>query len=159
MKITKEVEDYLSGLDVALQQNAICKARTIYCLNWYSRKANFYKLIYQTLSIINISVPLLSSFIIAFYPNQDLLVAILSALASFCASLLSLWGAKDKWTNYRNAAEFLKSHYTLYLLQANPYNTAERDSLYLNTIEAQMQNFHSSWIQSQKNSNDTEKSV
>ncbi|MBQ2902349.1 MAG: DUF4231 domain-containing protein [Agathobacter sp.] len=154
MKNTKETNDYLSGLTPSFSQNPICKARTIYCLNWYSKNACLYKFIYYALSIINIIVPLLSSLIISFAPAQDKLVAVLSAIASFCASLLSLWGAKDKWTNYRSVAEFIKMHYALYLSQAEPYNTPNSDSLYLNTIEQKMQNTHSHWENTQNNKDD-----
>lgn len=152
MKLTKEVQEYLDGLNDTLHKNTICKTRTIYSLNWYSKKANFYKYTYYTLSLINIVVPLSSTVIISFFPSEDILVAVLSALASFAASLLSLLGAKDKWTNYRNGAEFLKSQYTLYLSHAAPYNTIESDSLYMTTIETQMQTFHANWMQSQKTS-------
>ena len=158
MKNTKETDKFFKSLtDLSMPQD-ICRARTIYCLNWYSQKATLYKNIYHILSIINIAAPLLSSVIISISPQKDLLVAILSAIASFCASLLSLFGAKDKWTNYRTTAEFIKTQYTLYLSKSTPYNIKNSDasSLYLNTIETQMQNIHSHWVNFQNNTEHTD---
>lgn len=88
---------------------------------------------------------------------KDVLVAVLSAVATFCASLLSLFGAKDKWTNYRTAAEFIKTQYTLYLSQSAPYNIKSSDaiSLYLNTIESHMQNTHTHWMNAQNDASET----
>lgn len=158
MKNTKETNEFLKDLTLSTTPQNICKARTVYCLNWYSRKANFYKQMYHGLSIINIAAPLLSSIIISLAPEKDTLVAVLSAIATFCASLLSLFGAKDKWTNYRTAAEFIKTQYTLYLSQSAPYNIKSSDatSLYLNTIESHMQNTHAHWVNVQNDATETD---
>lgn len=153
MKNTKEVNDYLTNLTPTSTPHPICQARTIYCLNWYSRKSVFYKTLYYILSIINIIVPLLSSILVITSDEQDMIAAILSSLVSFSASMLSLYCAKDKWTNYRTVAEFIKSHYVLYLSKSAPYHDNNRDSLYLNTIEAKMENVHMHWVNVQNNTN------
>lgn len=157
MKNTKETDEFLKNLTLSTLPHNVCKARTVYCLNWYSRKACFYKQMYHCLSIINIAAPLFSSIIISLAPEMDVLVAVLSAVATFCASLLSLFGAKDKWTNYRTAAEFIKTQYTLYLSQSAPYNIKSSDaiSLYLNTIESHMQNTHTHWMNAQNDASET----
>uniref|UniRef100_UPI0040565F65 DUF4231 domain-containing protein n=1 Tax=Agathobacter sp. TaxID=2021311 RepID=UPI0040565F65 len=150
MKHTTEIKEYLEHLDSNQPSENNCIVRTCYCLNWYSKKANWYKFLYHLFSIINVAVPLISSILITHFDGMELYVAILSAITSFSASLLSLLKVHEKWTNYRTAAEYLKKQYMLYITKTEPYDKlATRDSLYLSDIEKFMNDIHSKWYELQ----------
>lgn len=154
MHYTKEIKEYLEGLDRNQSSEKNCIARTYYCLNWYSKKANKYKIYYYIFSIINVAVPLISSILITQFENMELYVAILSAITSFSASLLSLLKIHEKWTNYRTAAEYLKRQFVLYITKTEPYDKIETcDFLYLKDIEVFMSDVHSKWCELQNNEN------
>lgn len=152
MGYTKETKAFLKNLGYNLPQKSICEAHTLYCLNWYSQKAVFYKFFYYVLCIMNISAPLASSLLLTYF-ELDFISTILSALTSFSASLLSLYHVRDKWTNYRTTAEYIKEQYVLYLVQSPPYNTAECHIIYLNTLQNHMRNTHSHWLHTQNDTN------
>lgn len=149
MKNTKEINSFLNGIDYNMPSHSICKSHTLYCLNWYSRKAIFYKHLFYILSLINIVAPLISS-ILYTNLNKNLLGTILASITSLSASLLSLYNVHDKWINYRDAAEFIKSQFILYVLKAEPYHSDNCHALYLIEIEKYMAQIHTNWYSTQK---------
>lgn len=156
MRYSNEVKTFLDGLYYGLSPQIICEKRTIYCLNWYAKKAIHYRFLFFLLSIMNIAAPLISGLLLT-YLNKGFISTILSALTSLSASLLALFNVRDKWTSYRSAAEYIKQQYTLYIIKAAPYHTSECHSIYLSTIEDYMANVHSHWyrVQTTELSKDT----
>lgn len=148
MYYSKETKTFFDGLNYEITPKTICRNRTIYCLNWYSRKAIFYKNFFYILSVINIAAPLISSLLTTYF-EMNIIGATLSALTSFSASLLALFNVRDKWTNYRSATEYIKNQYILYLANAAPYNVDACHTLYLATIEEYMVKVHSHWYHTQ----------
>ncbi|MBO5055719.1 MAG: DUF4231 domain-containing protein [Lachnospiraceae bacterium] len=148
MYYNKEITHFFNELAYNLPPQVVCQKRTLYCLNWYTKKAIFYKKLFFILSIINISAPIISGLLLN-YSKMELPSAILSALTSFSASLLALCNVRDKWTNYRTAAEYIKKEYTLYMAKIKPYNTENCHAIYLTSIEGYMESIHSHWYNAQ----------
>ena len=59
-----EFEDFSSLIEYGGTPEQICYHRTMNCLEWYIRKAIFYKRIFYLLSMVNLLLPLLSTAIV-----------------------------------------------------------------------------------------------
>ena len=77
------------------------------------------------------------------------IASLLMIIASFSASILSVTGAQNKWTRYRNAAEFLKSQRTRYLCEKQFCDSkhADLDKKYLDIIEEFMADINKQWME------------
>lgn len=157
MSEKKECMKYIDSLDYKADPRIICKLRTRYCVEWYTRKAVKYKNIFLFLSIVNVAVPQISA-IFALQGKCSVVSAILASLVSFSTALLALLNVKERWTAYRSAAENIKRQYTLYCIQAPPYQGEEAHRLYLQMLEEGMAEEHGRWIAQQRD-NSTSKNV
>lgn len=123
----------------------VCDMWTEYCLQWYSEKAIKNKRRFYFFSIVSIVCPLLNTVETVWFDCAKIAV-ILSSLTALSSALLALFNARDKWNNYRSAAEFIKNEYMLYQAYAAPYGNEEnRDEIYLKTIGDFMQKTHKKW--------------
>lgn len=127
----------------------ICSLRTENSLEWYMRKAIFYKRMFYILSIINMGVPLLSTVIMSWDPKTKAGI-VLAAVTSFSASLLALYDMREKWLMYRTAAEYIKSQYCLYCGKVFPYDGEDAHEKYLLLLEKYMASVHIQWYGLQK---------
>lgn len=157
MSEKKECMKYIDSLDYKADPRAICKLRTRYCVEWYTRKAVTYKNIFLFLSIVNVAAPQISA-IFALQGKCSVASAILASIVSFSTALLALLNVKERWTAYRSAAENIKRQYTLYCIQAPPYQGEEAHRLYLQMLEEGMAEEHGRWIAQQRD-NSTSKNV
>lgn len=157
MSEKKECMKYIDSLDYKADPATICRLRTRYCVEWYTKKAIEYKYIFLFLSIVNVAVPQVSA-IVALQGNCSVASAILASLVSFSTALLALLNVKERWTAYRSAAENIKRQYTLYCIQAPPYQGEETHRLYLQMLEEGMAEEHGRWIAQQRD-NSTSKNV
>lgn len=124
----------------------ICTNRTKYALKWYIKKAILNKWIFYILTSISIASPLLSTVLVQVCKDgKELVTVILAAMTTLATSVLAMTNARMKWDNYRSAAEFLKTEYTLFQARVEPYNGEDRTSVYLNKIEDSMKQTHSKW--------------
>lgn len=80
---------------------------------WYDKKANKYKKWYLILTVssiaVNATIPILSTFV----TNStfvSLCIAILSATAGVCTSILALNKFHELWIKYRYNCELMKHH-------------------------------------------------
>lgn len=104
-------------------QEGIVKDRTVYLLNWYSKKAEFYKRITYFATLFSVLIPalitLLNSGILgAVLPkctSEQFWTIVLSALSSLGAGLYAFIQSKDHWIRYRMTAEVLKRETILFL--------------------------------------------
>lgn len=151
MREQKECMHYIDSLKYGGRKEDICKFRTRYCIEWYSRKAITYKRAFIILSIINVAIPQIST-IVVLQSDCSLTSAIMSAIVSVSASLLALLNVKDRWTSYRTAVEFIKKQYTLYCVRAVPFQGDDAHSIYLNMIEQYMTEEHGHWVDMQRES-------
>lgn len=157
MSEIKECMIYIDSLDFKADPAAICRLRTRYCVEWYTKKAVEYKYIFLILSIVNVAVPQISA-IIALQGMCNLASAIMASIVSFSTALLALLNVKERWTAYRSAAENIKRQYTLYCMQAPPYHGEEAHRLYLQVLEKGMAEEHGRWIARQRD-NSTSKNT
>lgn len=149
MNEKKECMDFIEALGQAASPKEICRLRTQYCLEWYTRKAIKYKYIFLILSIVNIAIPQISTIVII--EGECILAsAVMSAIVSFSAALLALLNVRERWTAYRSAAENIKRQYTLYCLQTSPYQGEEAHLRYLQVLEQGMAEEHKHWVGLQK---------
>ncbi|MCM1191841.1 MAG: DUF4231 domain-containing protein [Butyrivibrio sp.] len=150
MREKKECMIYIDSLEYGANPETICRLRTRYCVEWYSKKAARYKNIFIVLSIINIAIPQVST-IVALNGHVSIISAILTSLVSFSTALLALLNVKERWTAYRAAAENIKRQYTLYCIQAPPYQGDEAHRRYLQMLEQGMAEENGRWIAQQQN--------
>ena len=149
-----ETKTFFNQIQYGKKPEEICCLRTQNCLEWYVRKAIYYKYMFYILSIINLALPLLSALIIVFNEKSNM-GAILAAIASLSASLLALYNARDKWTNYRTAAENIKKQYSLYCGKVAPYDDENAHTRYLLMLEQYMSEVHLQWYNTQKKDTST----
>ena len=149
MNEKKECMRYIDSLDYKADPWTICRLRTRYCVEWYTKEAIKYKNVFLFLSIVNVAVPQISA-IIALKGKCNVVSAILASLVSFSTALLALLNVKERWTTYRSAAENIKRQYTLYCIQAPPYQGEEAHRRYLQMLEEGMAEEHGRWLSQQR---------
>lgn len=149
MNEKKECMTYIDSLEFGADPGTICRLRTRYCVEWYTKKAVKYKSIFIFLSIVNVAVPQISA-IFALKGKCSFATAIMASLVSFSTALLALLNVKERWTAYRAGAENIKRQYTLYCIQAPPYQGEEAHRLYLQILEQGMAEEHGRWIAQQR---------
>jgi len=89
--------------------------------------------------------PLINVILASCQADMNMAIVILSSITSLATSLLAITNARQKWENYRSAAEFLKREYTLFQARVGLYGEEQRVSAYLNTIEDFMNKVHVNW--------------
>lgn len=151
MREQKACMKYITSLKFGESKEEICKQRTLYCIDWYTRKAILYKRLFILLSIVNVAIPQIST-IVVLVNKCPLFSAVLSAVVSFSTALLALLNVKDRWTSYRSTAEIIKRQYTLYCVQAPPFHGDDAHIIYLDMIEQYMAEEHGHWREAQKKS-------
>lgn len=149
MSEQKKCEEFIQKLECAAAPKEICKIRTQYCIEWYTRNAVKYKCLFFILSIVNIAIPQIST-LVMLGGGGAIFSATMSSIVSFSAALLALLNVRDRWTSYRSAAENIKREYTLYCSRTAPYQGDEAHLLYLQTLEQSMAEEHRHWIDLQK---------
>ena len=154
MREWKNVQSLFS-VDKAPEE--ICRLRTEYSMEWYIRKSVFNKRLYYTFSFLGILCPLINVVLASCEADMNMAIVILASLTSLATSLLALTNARQKWENYRSAAEFLKREYTLFQARVGLYGGEQRVSVYLNTIEDFMSKVHVNWQKNFKTNKDKKK--
>lgn len=156
MSIKKEFESINEKLYPEDTKNSTVKNQNIrirfeQSVKWYIKKANYNKMMFYFLSILEIVFP---GIIIILNCASDywelpykLIITILSVLSTFTASMLSLFKFHKKWMHYRFVAETLQTQFSLYLGQVGAYNETEdnRDKLFVSITEEIMRNELFDW--------------
>lgn len=138
----KEVKNYL--LNDSTDQQAVCKERTEYCLNWFIKRACLHKTLFYIFTIISTACPLLSSVILVCI-DCKLLTIILTSITTMSGTLLAMFNCRGNWDNYRSTAEYLKKEYCLYKGMVSPYDGKDREEKYLMNIEEFMGQTNKKW--------------
>ena len=123
----KECE-YVDKLDERLKAHG-CSPFVCQYIVWYIKHAQMSKILFYVLSISAIAAPLISSVLTIVL--QSIFISILSAVSSFCVSLLSLTQCQKRWLLYRSTSEKLKMISEMYLARgdfsSNAYETFVKD--------------------------------
>lgn len=121
------------------------------CLEWYIRKACFYKRLYYILmsaiGICPLVVAALSGLSSSGYAQVQIVVIVLSLVASVSAFLVNMLRAQEKWTEYRVSAEYLKRERSRFLNEVlrDGANAEKIQSDFLQKIEAYMADENREW--------------
>ena len=111
-------KNYLN--DDSAEHVTFIENRILKSITWYDMKAAKYKKCYVLLTsssiVINAGIPILSA-----YTNLTLLVAVLSACAGVCTSILALNKFHELWIKYRYNCEVLKHHLYSYYASVCDY--------------------------------------
>lgn len=152
----KETRIFINTLEYGMCKEDICRIRTRYCVEWYTRKAIQYKYLFRFLSVFNILLPQISA-IAVLWCQCSIVSTIMTALVSVFTALLALLNVKDKWTSYRSAAEYIKRQYSLYCIKEPPFQGDDAHGIYLSMLEQYMTEEHSHWKEMQKKEYSEEK--
>lgn len=125
-----------------------------YCLKWYISHACKLKFIFYCTTFSGAVCPLLAAIINTVSPhihNNGLIwpLGIISAFSGISVIILNATRAQEKWTRYRDAAEFLKRQRTDFQYERG--NLSAEDDIYnlgkkyLNIIENYMEEENNKW--------------
>ena len=131
--------------------NNLAKKRIEHLLDWYIRKANFYKNLFYALSfsliVINALIPVLTNIKIE---NKDIIISIMSSVATIITSSLTLFTMKDTWFRYRDNAESMKSECIKFTHKIGVYEDGN-ESVIIENIEQIVKNERSLWEETKFN--------
>lgn len=131
--------------------NKLAKKRIEHLLDWYIRKANFYKNLFYALSfsliVINALIPVLINTEIM---NKNLIISIISCIATIITSSLTLFTMKDTWFRYRDNVESMKSECIKFTHKIGVYKDGN-ESIIMENIEQIVKNERSLWEETKFN--------
>lgn len=126
----------------------ILKKRVETSLRFYIKKANKYRKRDAFLGMLSIVLPALATFASAAagiyeeqYPQLDLVVPVITLLATVTAGVIAHFKFSEKKQNYRNLAESMKSEVAMYECRAQKYsrekieNEEQAKDIFLQAIE------------------------
>ena len=144
-------QDLFDAIDRSFQ-DGITKERTLYLLQWYTNRAEFYRRQTYRATFFSIFIPaviaLLNSGIIASEAAR-IPTVVLSFLSSIGAGLYAFLHSKEHWLRYRVTAEMLKQKTICYLAaeKSTAVSSVDREFAFLNEIEniaaAEVDKWHS----------------
>ena len=149
LKNRNSLKKELNSLNIYTEniKDELIKKRIEHLLDWYIRKANFYKNLFYILSmlliIINAIIPVLSGTQIN---NKDIVISCISSIATIITSSLTLFTMKDTWFRYRNSVEIMKSECIKFNCNLNEYN-GNNEIILAQTIEHIVENERDLWKQ------------
>lgn len=105
-------------------------------LRWYDRKAVACKRNHDVLQTITITCSVLAPvLVLALDPDWKLLPAAASAAVAVSVGIMAAFKIREKWINYRTAAENMRSEYWLYKTGSGPYSHGDRQRIFVERIE------------------------
>lgn len=131
-------------------QNKIIKARIKHILEWYIRKADFYKRIFYFFSVaaivVNACVPIMNQMQSKTKWDGYLVIATtLSGIATVLISMVTLFTMKDTWFRYRKHAELIKKECIMHAVKKKDYNGEDRDGVLIENVEAIIDDERMTW--------------
>lgn len=153
-KELKSIQIYTSGITTPM-----IKDRIQHLLDWYMRKATFYKCLFYTLSsiviFINTFIPVISQLSIE---KKDIVVSVISSIAAVITSIVSLFTMKETWFRYRNHVELIKQECIKCITKIDQYSEHDKDNdrekLLIKNIELIISNERILWGKEKFNEQD-----
>lgn len=137
---------YLKDTEELINNRVAC------CMEWYIRKACFYKKVFYIGSSIALVCPLIVSIVAGINALTDdisiycqIIIIVLGGISSAVTGFLALFHANEKWVEYRAAAEYLKKEITLYKAGIGEYQNRESHLVFLNNVEQYMSKENIEW--------------
>jgi|GEM_PF-802661 len=116
-------------------------------LRWYGDKSASAKRWHQGLQLATVvlaaSVPVLT--LASGDDRVRIAVAVIGALTTVAAGLGSLYGFRERWIEYRSAAEAIKHEKYLFLTGVAPYATEDAFSSFVKRVESILRDEHVTW--------------
>ena len=138
----------LKSLDMYVEkiEDRVIKSRILHLLDWYIRKANFYRNIFYVMSVslivINAIIPVIIQMSLV---EKDIIVSIISSLATVISGVLTLFTMKDTWGRYREYAELIKEECMKYNCCFGEYKDNQNQYLLGSNIELIIANERALW--------------
>ena len=127
-------------------QDEDIKNRIKHILDWYMRKATFYKNLFYMLNfnliLINASIPVINQCI---FDYKELTVSIISAIATVITSCISLFTMKDTWFRYRKYVENIKQECILFHCHRGRYRQQHLENDLMESIELLISEERQAW--------------
>jgi hypothetical protein len=118
-------------------------------INWFDKKSNmnrrFYHFTKVMLTLVAALAPALSSFITDGKFIQ-IALSVASVLTAVLANISGIFSFKDKYTSFRQNAEYLKSEKYLFLNKAGKYKEENNnEAMFVETIENFLSRENQDW--------------
>lgn len=106
-------------------------------LEWYSKKSATNKNWHFRLQLVTLVAAALVPVVSLSFTEAGgrFVVAIIGSIAAIAAGVVALYQFRDLWVDYRTTAERLKYEKYLFLTGADPYNSSNCFSLFVNRVE------------------------
>jgi hypothetical protein len=121
-------------------------------LDWYNRKANKNRRIYQFLRVLSmicaISLPFLSGYLDDTHPYIKISIGIIGVIIALSEGILNLFKCHDNWVNYRSTSGSLQREKALFDTESAAYlNLDEKQAfrLFVNNIEQILSSESNTW--------------
>lgn len=140
--MAKEVKNYIYLCDKI--ENEDYKKRVKNSFEYYIKKANFYKYMGMTLSIMGIVLPALATIFTACEADKVWVVCFTST-ATIASGIFAYLKCSDKQETYRKAAENMKAELAAYVAEQGNYKdngerTLDKEAILFERIEGIIQN-------------------
>lgn len=121
-------------------EDDLVKHRVLYLLQWYSKRAEFYKKQSYVATLLSLVIPASITLLNSGTLLPGDMAQIPTVLLSFCstvgAGLYAFLRSKDHWLRYRMIAETLKREAILYLIKQKETHSESSKIEFLERIEA-----------------------
>lgn len=115
---------------------------------WYNKKAiankQYHLATKMLILVLSASIPVITLVQFELKP-KDILIATIGAAIAILSGVTSLMSYKEKWTEYRSAAEELLHQKTIYLTKTGDYKDRDFD-YFVAAVEQILKGERSAWV-------------
>ena len=133
-----------------MDQEKYIKERVDDQIDWYDRKSGFNQRWFKRLQVIAIISASTIPFLAGFSSGDDntirVFIGILGLIVATITGVLSIYKFQEHWLGYRTTCESLRHEKYLFITQAEPYNTEESFSTFVQRIESLISKENTDWL-------------
>jgi hypothetical protein len=113
-------------------------------VQWYDKKAIYYKFCTQIFNVITIFFGALTPIVAAL--DHRIITIILASIVTISLGLLKFYKCEEHWHNYRTTCETLKKEENYFKYRINGYSTAqEPEKLFVERVESLISRENTLW--------------
>ncbi|MES0490203.1 MAG: DUF4231 domain-containing protein [Leptospirales bacterium] len=146
-KQTKKIKKKKTENDIKnIDEKKYLSDRLEHQLDWYSKKASYYKGFYHRVRFVEILCASTIPFVAALqFTHSHWVAGGLGVVIAIAAGANSLYKSQENWVLYRTTAENLIREKFMYLTKTGPYSKLDRFHALVHRIEALISTENSSW--------------